>query len=66
MLSADRIVTHQDLKNQHATSEQTWKTVPRSGQTEAQKKLIENYKNSNKHINPKAPRQQPSLLNDLN
>ena len=34
--------------------------------TEAQKKLIENYKNSNKHINPKAPRQQPSSSKDLN
>ena len=34
--------------------------------TDAQKKLIENYKNSNKHINPKAPRQQPSSSKDLN
>ena len=34
--------------------------------TEAQKKLIEHYKNSNKHINPKAPRQQPSSSKDLN
>ena len=34
--------------------------------TEAQKKLIENFKNSNKHINPKAPRQQPSSSKDLN
>ena len=35
--------------------------------TEAQKKLIENYKNSNKHINPKAPRhQQPSSSKVLN
>ena len=34
--------------------------------TEAQKKRIENYKNSNKHINPKAPRQQPSSSKDLN
>ena len=34
--------------------------------TEAQKKLIENYKNSNKHINPKAPRQQHSSSKDLN
>ena len=32
---------------------------------EAQKKLIENYKNSNKHINPKAHRQQPSSSKDL-
>ena len=34
--------------------------------TEAPKKLIENYKNCNKHINPKAPRQQPSSSKDLN
>ena len=34
--------------------------------TEAKKKLIEHYKNSNKHINPKAPRQQPSSSKDLN
>ena len=34
--------------------------------TEAQKKLIESYKNSNQHINPKAPRQQPSSSKDLN
>ena len=34
--------------------------------TEAQKKLIENYKNSNKHINTKASRQQPSSSKDLN
>ena len=34
--------------------------------TETQKKLIENYKNSNKHINPIAPRQQPSSSKDLN
>ena len=34
--------------------------------TEAQKKLIEIYKNSNKHFNPKAPRQQPSSSKDLN
>ena len=33
--------------------------------TEAQKKFIENYKSSNKHINPKAPRQQPSSSKDL-
>ena len=33
---------------------------------ESQKKLIENYKNSNKQINPKAPRQQPSSSKDLN
>ena len=25
---AVRIVTHQDMKNQHATSEQRWKTAP--------------------------------------
>ena len=34
--------------------------------TEAQKMLFENYKNSNKHIIPKAPRQQPSSSKDLN
>ena len=34
--------------------------------TEAQKKLIESYKKSNKHINPKTPRQQPPSSKDLN
>ena len=34
--------------------------------TEAQKKLIENHKNSNKHNNPKTPRQRPSSSKDLN
>ena len=28
---AVRIVTHQDMRNQHATSEQIWKIAPRSG-----------------------------------
>ena len=39
---------------------------PKWTPTEALKKLIDNYKNSNKHINPKAPRQQPSSSKDLN
>ena len=30
-ISAVRIVMHQDMKNQHATSEQIWKTVLRNG-----------------------------------
>ena len=34
--------------------------------TEAQKKLVESYKNSYKYINSEAPRQQPSSSKDLN
>ena len=39
---------------------------PKLTLTEAQKKLIENYKKSNKHNNPNAPRQHPSSSKDLN
>ena len=52
--------------NPNDTSGQTWKVVQRSGQEPKPKKRIEEYKKSNKPINPRNAKSLELELSSLN